>query len=344
MSHTIHSNARTTPQTRREMRESTLSERALAQQYNVSRMTARKWKNRPDENDRSHRPHRLHTTLTAEQEALVAIIRTTLFLPLDDLLVVTRQFINPDVSRSGLHRMLKREGIGDLKALQAELNPQESRLASKGFKNYKPGYFHIDIKYLPRMPDQTQRSYLFVAIDRATRWVFMHVYPNQSEHSATDFLRRLYKATPVRIQKILTDNGTQFTDRFRSKSKQATGQHSFDKECDYLNIEHRLIPPRTPQMNGMVERFNGRISELLNQTRFGSIEELKTTLNDYEQVYNQHIPQKALGAISPIQAMKNWQKTDPELFTKNVYKQAGLDIYLYHFTASWQNFAYIFVN
>jgi hypothetical protein len=34
-------------------------------------------------------------------------------------------------------------------------------------------YIHIDVKYLPQMVDETSRRYLFVAIDRATRWVFI---------------------------------------------------------------------------------------------------------------------------------------------------------------------------
>ena len=75
-----------------------------------------------------------------------------------------------------------------------------------------------------------------------------------------------------------------------------------------LAIEHCLIKPRTPQTNGMVERFNGRIAEVLATTRFDSSEHLTDTIKRYVQVYNQHIPQKALGHITPIQAMKNWYR------------------------------------
>lgn len=45
--------------------------------------------------DASHRPHRLHPTLTPEQEAIVVCLRETLLLPLDDLLVVVREFTAP---------------------------------------------------------------------------------------------------------------------------------------------------------------------------------------------------------------------------------------------------------
>ena len=147
------------------------------------------------------------------------------------------------------------------------------------------------------------------------------------EKSSVDFLRRLIQKAPMKIIKILTDNGSQFTDRFTSGKKQPTGEHVFDKTCVELNIEHRLIPPRHPQTNGMVERFNGRVTELIQQTFFASSKELENTLTLYMNTYNHHIIQKSLGHISPIAAMKQWQVKKPDLFVKRVYKQAGLDIY-----------------
>ena len=42
----------------------------------------------------------------------------------------------------------------------------------------------MDIKYPPKMQDEAAGRYLFVAIDRATRWVFMHIYADQSEFSS----------------------------------------------------------------------------------------------------------------------------------------------------------------
>ena len=92
-----------------------------------------------------------------------------------------------------------------------------------------------------------------------------------------------------------------------------------------LGVEHRLTKPRTPQTNGMVERFNGRISEVIKQTRFASAAELASTLNNYWQAYNHHIPQRALGHVSPIDSLKNWHQKKPELFRKRIYKQAELD-------------------
>jgi transposase InsO family protein len=115
------------------------------------------------------------------------------------------------------------------------------------------------------MPDETTRRYPFVAIDRVTRWVFMHIYGDMTNESSLDFLRRLKLAWPIKIAKILSDNGTQFTDRFATKDKKPSGDHAFDRACASMAIEHRLALPRHPQTNGMVERFNGRINELLQQ-------------------------------------------------------------------------------
>ena len=54
-------------------------------------------------------------------------------------------------------------------------------------------------------------------------------------------------------------------------------------------------------------------------------ESLAQTIERYVQVYNQHIPQKALGYIAPIQALKDWCEKRPELFKKRVYNLQGLD-------------------
>ena len=327
----VHAQARTTPRTRAEIKASSAPLGELAERYNISRATARKWKHRESPHDLSHRPHTLHTTLSPVQEAITVELRCLLLLPLDDLLAVVREFMNPDVSRAGLDRCLRRHGVANLRALQAQAQADAGTTqepALKTFKDYEPGFLHVDIKYLPQMPDERERRYLFVAIDRATRWVFMHIYADQSEDSSVDFLNRLERAAPMKIVKLLTDNGSQFTDRFTSKKREPSGRHKFDVRCQALGIEHRLCPPRHPQTNGMVERFNGRISEVLHQTRFASAAQLEATLMRYVKTYNHQIPQRVLHHISPIQALKDWYAKKPELFKRRVYNQAGLDTYL----------------
>jgi len=215
MSYQIHPQARTTPKVREEIKNSSQTPAQLAKKYNITIPTSKKWKQRDSVEDRSHRPHKLNTTLTSAQELVIVTLRQLLLLSIDDLLVISKEFINPDVSRSGLGRCLVRHKVNNLPALKAAQNPDTvEKKPTKTFKDYEPGFLHIDIKYLPKMPDEAQHRYLFVAIDRATRWVYFRIYANQTEVSSVDFLHRVQKACPVKIEKILTDNGTQFTDRF----------------------------------------------------------------------------------------------------------------------------------
>jgi transposase InsO family protein len=324
----IHPQARTTPLVRAEIKASEDSIAELARRYNITKATVRKWRGREAPADLSHRPHKLSTTLSPAEEAVVVELRRMLLLPLDDLLVITREFINVNVSRSALNRCLVRHEVGNLRALRTQLNPPLDGHATKTvktFKDYEPGFVHIDIKYLPQMPDESQRRYLFVAIDRATRWVHVGIYEDQSDASAVNFLERVHEAAPMTITKVLTDNGSQFTDRFTSKAKEPSGRHHFDVRCKALDIEHRLCPPRHPQTNGMVERFNARVGEVIAQTRFKSGAELAATLLAYVRTYNHRIPQRALDHQTPFQALKQWQLRSPELFRKRVHDLAGLD-------------------
>jgi transposase InsO family protein len=318
----LHKQARTTPAVRAEIAASPESVAALARRYNVTEMTIRKWKSRSEFHDRCHTAHRLQTNLTPAQEAIVVYLRRTLLLPLDDLLAVTREFLCPTVTRSGLDRCLRRHGVGNLR----KLLPTTEKAAPRAFKAYMPGYLHMDIKYLPQMADETSRRYLFVAIDRATRWVYIAIKPNKTAASAKAFLKALHKACPIKITKLLTDNGKEFTDRlFGSKDRQPTGEHEFDQLCEALGIEHRLTKPRTPQTNGMVERFNGRISDILKTHHFNSGEDLAESLHRYVFLYNHQLPQSALGSKSPIQAMKEWFISNPELFHRKPYDRPGCD-------------------
>ena len=322
----IHPQARTTPRVRAEIQASTESTAELARRYNISEPTVAKWKARTSVADLSHRPHKLSTTLSPAQEAIVVELRRLLLLPLDDLLVVTREFICAEMSRGALDRCLRRHGVNNLRELQSALNGEADPPAKpKAFKDYEPGFVHVDIKYLPQMPDETARRYLYVAIDRATRWVFVHIYADMETTSAVDFLNRLHAAAPMRIDKLLTDNGACFTDRFQRKSRTPSGKHHFDVRCRALGIEHRLCPPRHPQTNGLVERFNGRISEVVAQTRFRSAAELEQTLLNYVKVYNCRIPQRNLGHITPLDALKSWRAKAPGCFNKRPKDVPGLD-------------------
>jgi len=104
----------------------------------------------------------------------------------------------------------------------------------------------------------------------------------------------LRKACPIKITRLLIYNGKGFTDRlFGSREKSASGAHEFDQRCHALGIEHRLTKPRSPQTNGMAERFNGRIAAVLTTHRFDDAQDMETTLLHYAGLYNHHLSQKA---------------------------------------------------
>lgn len=247
------------------------------------------------------------------------VLRQALLLPLDDLLSVVHEFLNPNASRSGLDRCLRRHGVGNLR----ELRSKAERSAHKLFKAYEPGYMHIDVKYLPHMANEERRRYLFVAIDRATRWVFVRIYPARTAANARRFLRDLERMAPLKVTKALTDNGKAFTDRlFGLRHRAATGNHDFDRLC----AEHRLTQPMRPQTNGMVERFNGWIEDVLQSQHFHNGEDLEQTILRYVRLYNGQLLQSVLEGQTSIDALKDWQRQRPDLFRKRSYNHAGCDI------------------
>lgn len=307
-----HRNATTTPALRRWIQDNRHQPTAwIMREKGLSRNTVVRWKARDHTNDESSKPHSQTSQFADWQEALIVEIRTTFLLPFDSLLAVVQKFIHPACKKGALERLLKRNGVNTLK----DLIPQEEGATQpvKSFKDYKPGFLHVDVKYLPQMKDEPERKYLFVAIDRATRWVHMAIMPDKSSASSAAFLDELIKAFPAKIEKILTDNGKEFTDRYcRSGERDPTGKHPFDRVCKAHVIEHRLIKPKHPQTNGMVERFNGRIAQILKTTRFKSSQELAETLKNYLHSYNHLLPQKAIGYIPPMQALAQ-QLNQPNL-------------------------------
>jgi len=312
----LHRQATTTPKVRAAIQASDEPARVLAERYGITKQTVWKWRKRDNVEDRSHTPHRLQTILTPAQEAVAVELRRTLLIPLDDLLAVVHAFLNPSVSRSGLDRCLRRHGMGNLRALKPKA-PESG---------HEPGTIHIDVKDLPQMADESRRRHLFVAIDRATRWVFLRVYNARTAANAGRFLRNLERACPMRIRMLLADNDEVFTDRLLgTHQRAATGMHAFVELRAALGIEHRPTAPGYSRADDMVERFDGRIEEVLQGHHFRSGEDPKTTLDRYVRLYNQQLSQSALGGRTPLQAMKDWYKRKPELFNKQPYYLPGLE-------------------
>ncbi len=139
----LHANATTTPKQRTYIQQSSRPAAGLAVELGVSETTMRRWRARDTVQDRPHTPRRLATTLNLMREHLVVKLRKLLWLPLDDLRVVARAFVGPELLRSALDRCLRRHGVARLADLLPRTEGQPP--LPKTFKADAPGFAHVAI-------------------------------------------------------------------------------------------------------------------------------------------------------------------------------------------------------
>ena len=186
-------------------------------------------------------------------------------------------------------------------------SPPRARVLSRrkrfAFRHdYDLGFVHIDIKHLPKLQTsnrERRKRYLFVAIDRCSRSVHLAVKDDETEKSAIAFLREAAAAFPFRLTHVLTDNGSCFTP-------------AFAKACRGLGAQYRHTKPRTPQTNGMVERFNGRIGSEVLGINIYSHRALEQLLRGFNQAYNAR-RQRVLDGKTPNQVVAEHLKAKPKL-------------------------------
>jgi transposase len=302
----LHANARTTPRIRQYIKESPLSVRELAKELGISENTVRKWKDRESIEDRSHTRHNLNPSTSCVEEELIVELRQHVRLSLNDITEVMKRCVNETLSRSSIRRCLVRNNALTLEETQTKAD-------KKAFDDAPFGYVHCDLKFLSHL--EKKESYVFVAIERTTRFVYVEIIDNRRAETVSACFDRFIAQFPGKIHTVLTDNGSEFTDRFGGTPEMkgtVTGNHVFDKVCVKHHIKHRLTKPYSPQTNGMVERFNRRISDALKHknpikpdgSRFFSCHEREVYIKNFVYCYNR-TRLTCLGYISPFSALNN---------------------------------------
>jgi transposase len=256
MGQSLHGSATTTEAVRRAIQHSQESLRALAKRYGINQKTVAKWKGRTSVADLPTGPREPKSTvLTAEEEAVVVAFRRHTLLPLDDCLYALQPTI-PHLTRSSLHRCLQRHDISRLPQTEGDKEPRRK------FKIYPIGFFHVDIA---EVQTAQGKLYLFVAIDRTSKFAVAQLVDKANTQTALAFLEALVAAVPYRVEIVLTDNGIQFADlpKNRSGPTARLRGHPFDRACREHGIEHTPVD----QAPSPLDQRTGRADEPDNQGR-----------------------------------------------------------------------------
>ncbi len=316
MGQILHGSASTTEATRRALQHSQESLRALAERYGINEKTVAKWKKRAFVHDAPMGPKQVRSTvLTPEEEAAVVAFRRYTLLPLDDCLYALQPTL-PHLSRSNLHRCLQRHGISRLPEVEGD-KPQK-----KKFKPYPIGYFHIDIA---EVQTEEGKLYLFVAIDRTSKFAYAELHERATRLIARDFLEHLIAVVPYKIHTLLTDNGIQFTKRVDTEEGFII---PFDRVCLKQGIDHRLTKINHPWTNGQVERMNRTLKEAtVKKYYYETHDYLKTHMHSFLMAYNYAKRLKTLKGLTPYEYVCKIGTHEPGRFNLNPFQHTvGLNI------------------
>ena len=295
----IHPNARTTPAIRKELQAApaTVKNKELAQRYGISIGCVAKWRNADRITDGSHAPKRVHKAkLTACDKRIIIELKRTLMLPLDDLC----EALKGKLSCASIHRSQVSKVLAGAKLTTH--TREKVVVEKKPFKEYPPGYLHVDTTYLPKIGGESLKA--FVAVDRATRMAFVSVVPAKTPKAASEFILRVKNEFPVPITHVLTDNGTEFT--WKRLAVKVNKPHPFEEALKSMGAEHRTTKVKHPWTNGRVERLNRTMKDsTVEKTRYADTKELILDIHRWCVDYNHRSRLRTLGGISPAQALRN---------------------------------------
>ena len=267
--------------------------------FGISRQAFYRWKRRFEATGeaglwgRSTRPHRSPTAIAPAVISKILYLRQHYHFGPGRIADYLKRFHQLTVAVSSVHRILVRH---DLNRLPAN---QKHRAHARRWQRYEkpqPGHrLQIDVKFLERIPGTRKRFYQFTAIDDCTRIRVLKVYDACTQGTAIRFMDDVLRRLPFRVQVVQTDNGAEF-------------QSHFHWRLDALGIRHVYIRPRTPHLNGKVERSHRIDDQEFYQLldRDGITDDIhlyNEKLREWENYYNYHRPHGALDGQTPYERL-----------------------------------------
>jgi transposase InsO family protein len=195
------------------------------------------------------------------------------------------------ISEASVYRILKRNGLNRLPKTASRRTIHTKRYSKK-----VPGHrVQMDVKFaifIGPAGKKTKR-YQFTAIDDATRIRALKMYERHTQASAIDFVDYIIEKFPFRIHTIQTDRGHEF-------------QAKFHWHVEDIGIRHVYIKPRTPQLNGKVERSHRTDqAEFYQLLTYTDDVDLNIKLEAWENFYNFNRPHGAFDGKTPYEALKS---------------------------------------
>jgi transposase InsO family protein len=213
--------------------------------FGISRKTFYKWRKRYQSDgqaglcDRHRRPLRSPTAFSRDIVGKILYLRENYHFGPGRIANYLQRFHAIAIAVSSVHRVLQRHGMNRLPANQKH-RPHAKRWLR--YEKPQPGHrLQMDVKFLERIPGTRKRLYQFTAIDDCTRIRVLKVYDACNQATAIAFMNEVVRRLPFRIHVVQTDNGAEF-------------QSHFHWHLEALDIQHVYIRPRTPRLNGKVER------------------------------------------------------------------------------------------
>ena len=275
--------------------------------FGISRRAFYKWKRRYAEHgeaglcDRPRRPHRFPRATPKEVVSKILYLRQNYHFGPGKIADYLKRFHQLSVAPSSVHRILGAHGMNRLPANQKH-RPHKKRW--QRYEKAQPGHrLQLDVKFLERIPGTKKRLFQFTAIDDCTRIRVLKVYDACNQTTAIRFIDEVLRRLPFRVLVVQTDNGAEFQSRFHW-------------HLAGLDIRHVYIRPRTPHLNGKVERSHRvddqEFYQLLDKNGVADdIHLFNERLREWEDYYNYHRPHGALGGQTPYERLM--AKARPEV-------------------------------